>query len=200
MLPRNSVALAAGSAGDTVGAACHDAIPPEGARAGGVESAMDDGWYEDFAVGTVFRTPGKTLSEAEILQWGFAYDPQPFHMDRVAAERSVYGGLIASGWQLGTLAFRLFTALRPFAPEASLGSPGVDELRWRAPVRPGDTLRVVVTVVDRRISRSDPERGIVQMEWEMHNQREEVVLTMRGPIFVRPRPAEGGRNAGTGPG
>ena len=60
--------------------------------------AMDDGWYEDFVAGTVFRTPGKTLSEAEILEWAFAYDPQPFHMDRVAAERSVYGGLIASGW------------------------------------------------------------------------------------------------------
>ena len=165
-----------------------------------IESAMDDGWYEDFAVGTVFRTPGKTLSEAEILQWAFAYDPQPFHMDRVAAERSVYGGLIASGWQLGTLAFRLFTALRPFAPEASLGSPGVDEIRWRAPVRPGDTVRVVVTVVNRRISRSDPDRGIVRMDWEMLNQREEVVLTMSGPIFVRPRPADGGRNAGTGPG
>ena len=160
---------------------------------------MDDGWYEDFTVGRVFRTPGKTLSEAEILQWAFAYDPQPFHMDRVAAERSFYGGLIASGWQLGTLSFRLFTALRPFAPEASLGSPGVDEIRWRAPVRPGDTVRVVVTVVERRISRSDPERGIVQMEWEMHNQREEVVLTMRGPAFVRRRPAEEGRDAGTGP-
>ena len=151
---------------------------------------MDDGWFEDFAVGRVFRTPGKTLSEAEILQWAFAYDPQPFHMDRVAAERSVYGGLIASGWQLGTLAFRLFTALRPFAPEASLGSPGVEEIRWRAPVRPGDTVRVVVKVVDRRLSRSDPGRGIVQMDWEMLNQRGEVVLTMRGPVFVRPRPRD----------
>ena len=157
---------------------------------------MDDGWYEDFAVGRVFRTPGKTLSEAEILQWAFAYDPQPFHMDRVAAERSVYGGLIASGWQLGTLSFRLFTALRPFAPEASLGSPGIDEIRWRAPVRPGDTVRVVVTVVDRRRSRSKPDRGIVQMDWEMLNQREEAVLTMRGPVFVRLRPAEGARNGG----
>ena len=159
-------------------------------------NAMDDGWFEDFAVGTIFRTPGKTLSEAEILQWGFAYDPQPFHMDRVAAERSVYGGLIASGWQLGTLAFRLFTALRPFAPEASLGSPGVDELRWRAPVRPGDTVCVVVTVVDRRMSRSDPDRGIVLLDWEMLNQRGEPVLTMRGPVFVRPRPAGGGRSGG----
>ena len=157
---------------------------------------MDDGWFEDFTVGRVFRTPGKTLSEAEILQWAFAYDPQPFHMDRVAAERSVYGGLIASGWQLGTLAFRLFTALRPFAPEASLGSPGLDELRWRAPVRPGDTVRVVVKVADRRRSRSDPDRGIVHLDWEMRNQRGEVVFTMRGPVFVRlrPRPAGGGRS------
>lgn len=153
------------------------------------EIAMGIGWFEDFAIGTVFRTPAKTLSEAEILQWAFMYDPQPFHMDRVAAERSVYGGLIASGWQLGTIAFRLFTALCPFAPEASLGSPGVDEIRWRAPVRPGDTVRVVVTVTDARRSRSDPDRGIVGMEWEMLNQRDEVVLTMRGPIFVRPRPS-----------
>ena len=160
-------------------------------------NAMDDGWFEDFAVGTVFRTPGKTLSEAEILQWAFAYDPQPFHMDRVAAERSVYGGLIASGWQLGTLAFRLFTALRPFAPGASLGSPGLDELRWRAPVRPGDTVCAVVTVVDRRMSRSNPDRGIVHLDWEMRNQRGEAVLTMRGPVFVRPRPADGGRSGGT---
>ena len=162
--------------------------------------AMDEGWFEDFTVGRVFRTPGKTLSEAEILQWAFAYDPQPFHMDRVAAERSVYGGLIASGWQLGTLSFRLFTALRPFAPNASLGSPGVDGIRWRAPVRPGDTVRVVVTVVDRRMSRSDPDRGIVQMDWEMVNQREEVVLTMRSPVFVRPRPARDAPSGGAGPG
>ena len=158
---------------------------------------MDNGWYEDFSIGTVFRTPGKTLSEGEILQWAFAYDPQPFHMDKVAAERSVYGGLIASGWQLGTIAFRLFTALRPFAPEASLGSPGVDEIRWRSPVRPGDTVRVVVTVVDRRTSRSDPGRGIVRLDWEMLNQRDEVVLSMRGPIFVRPRPPADAR-AGEG--
>ena len=149
---------------------------------------MNGGWFEDFTIGTIFRTPGKTLSEAEILAWSFAYDPQPFHMDKVAAERSAYGGLIASGWQLGTIAFRLFTALCPFAPEASLGSPGIDEIRWRAPVRPGDTVRVVVTVVERRRSRSNPDLGIVRMDWEMHNQRDEVVLSMRGPIFVRPRP------------
>ena len=162
---------------------------PDESRRREWQRAMDNGWYEDFAPGTVLLTPGKTLSEAEILQWAFAYDPQPFHMDKVAAERSVYGGLIASGWQLGTIAFRLFTALRPFAPEASLGSPGVDEIRWRAPVRPGDTVRVMVTVVGRRMSRSVPDRGIVEMDWEMLNQRDEVVLSMRGPVFVRPRPS-----------
>ena len=129
-------------------------------------SAMDDGWFEDFAVGTVFRTPGKTLSEAEILQWAFAYDPQPFHMDRVAAERSVYGGLIASGWQLCTLAFRLFTALRPFAPEASLGSRVWTTCDGGPPSAPVIRYAVVVTVVDRRRSRSDPGRGIVRMDWK----------------------------------
>ena len=154
---------------------------------------MDNGWLEDFEVGRTVRSPGKTLSEAEILEWAFRYDPQPFHMDKVAAEQSIYGGVIASGWQTGTIAFRLFMDANPFAPGASLGSPGVDELRWRRPVRPGDTLRVVVRVTDRRESKSKPDRGIVRLYFEMLNQRDEVVLTMRSTGFVRRRPrADGG--------
>ena len=148
---------------------------------------VDNGWFEDFEVGRIVRSPGKTLSEAEILEWAFQYDPQPFHMDRVAAKRSIYGGIIASGWQTGTIAFRLFMETKPFAPGASLGSPGVDELRWRRPVRPGDTLHVVVKVTGRRESKSKPDRGIVHLYFEMLNQRDEVVLSMRSTGFVRRR-------------
>ena len=156
---------------------------------------MDDGWFEDFEVGRVFRSPGKTLTEAEIVGWAFQYDPQPFHMDREAAERSIYGGLIASGWQTGSLAFRLFMETKPFAPGASLGSPGLDRLEWLRPVRPGDTLRVVVRVADRRESKSKPDRGIVHLDFEMLNQRGEAVLAMRSTGFVRRRP-RGGTSCG----
>lgn len=151
--------------------------------------AAGRGWFEDFEVGRVIRSSGKTFTEAEIVDWALRYDPQPFHMDRDAAERSPYGGLIASGWQTNTTAFRLFMDTAPFAPGASLGAPGVDEVRWRRPVRPGDTVRTVVRVTDRRVSQSDPGRGIVHMDWEVLNQRDEVVMTMRGVSFIRLRPA-----------
>lgn len=152
-------------------------------------NAAERGWFEDFEVGRVVRTPGKTFTEAEIVDWALRFDPQAFHMDKHAAERSPYGGLIASGWQTTSTAFRLFMETAPFAPGASLGSPGVDEVRWRRPVRPGDTVRAVVRVVDRRVSKSDPGRGIVHMEWEVLNQRDEAVMTMRGVTFIRRRPA-----------
>ncbi len=90
---------------------------------------MSDRWFEDFKVGDQIVSSGKTLTEAEIIDWAFHFDPQPFHMDKVAAEEHMYGGLIASGWMLGTYAFRLFTMANPWAPEASLGSPGIEGLR-----------------------------------------------------------------------
>ena len=95
---------------------------------------MSDKWFEDVKVGDAIISPGKTLTEAEIINWAFQFDPQPFHIDKVAAEEHMYGGLIASGWMLGTYSFRLFLLADPWAAEASLGSPGVDELRWIRPV------------------------------------------------------------------
>lgn len=149
---------------------------------------MTTRWFEDFRVGDTFRSPGLTLTEAEIIDFAFRYDPQPFHLDRTAAEASLYGGLIASGWQLGSVMFRLFTMTDPFR-EASLGSPGVDRIRWLIPVRPGDTVRAVATVTEVRAS-SKPERGIAVIGYELLNQHDEVVMSMSGAQLLRRRPAE----------
>ena len=149
---------------------------------------MSDHWYEDFKVGDQIISPGKTLTEAEIIDWAFRFDPQPFHMDKVAAAEHMYGGLIASGWMLGTYAFRLFTMANPWAPDASLGSPGVEDLRWIHPVRPDDTIHVEVTITDSRPSASKPDRGVVGMDWQVIDQNDVVAMTMRSIQLLRRRP------------
>ena len=145
-------------------------------------------WYEDFTVGEEIRSPGKTLTEAEIVEFGFRYDPQPFHIDKQAAGASIYGGLIASGWHIGSIAFRLLT-MTDVLGEASLGSPGIDELRWLKPVRPNDTLTTVVRITEMRPSRSKPDRGIVVMAYRIVNQDEETVMTMQALQLIRRRDA-----------
>ncbi len=99
----------------------------------------------------------------------------------------MYGGLIASGWMLGTYSFRLFVMTNPWAPEASLGSPGLEELRWVRPVRPGDTIHVVVTIVDARVSRSKPDRGVVGLDWQVRDQNGETAMTMRSIQLLKRR-------------
>ena len=133
-------------------------------------------FLEDLRPGQRFATPGVTLTEAEIVSFAWQYDPQPFHLDRGAAEASPYRGLIASGVQTLAVCFRLFIGTGAFG-ESSLGSPGIDELRWLAPVRPGDTLRVEVEVLDVRPSSSKPDRGIARLRYAGVNQRAEAVLT-----------------------
>ncbi len=148
---------------------------------------MAGGWYEDFAVGDVIRSAEGTLSVDDVTAFGRRYDPQPFHTDPEAAAASDFGGLIASGWQLGAFAFRLFMDTEPFAPGASLGSPGLEYLRWRRPVRPGDVLRVEVAVTDKRVSRSKPDRGLIGFDWRTYNGRGEEVMASRSIqiIFLR---------------
>ena len=145
-------------------------------------------WYEDFTVGEEIRSPGKTLTEAEIVEFGFRYDPQPFHIDKQAAGASIYGGLIASGWHIGSVAFRLLT-MTDVLGEASLGSPGIDELRWLKPVHPDDTLTTIVRITEMRPSRSKPDRGIVVMAYRIVNQDEETVMTMQAMQLIRRRDA-----------
>lgn len=146
-----------------------------------------DLYFEDFTPGREFRTDGVTITEAQILDFALAFDPQPFHLDAEAAKETIFGGLIASGFQTMALTFRLFIQTRALAA-SSLGSPGVDELRWLRPVRPGDTLRAVVQVVEQRPSTSKPDRGIVRLHWTSLNQRGEPVLTMTSLQLVRRRP------------
>jgi acyl dehydratase len=149
---------------------------------------MSDGLYfEDFIPGREFRTDGATITEAQILDFALAFDPQPFHLDAEAAKQSIFGGLIASGFHTMALTFRLFAQTRALAA-CSLGSPGVDELRWLRPVRPGDTLRAVVRVAEQRPSSSKPDRGIVRLQWTTLNQAGEPVLTMTSMQLVRRRP------------
>ena len=150
---------------------------------------MADRCYEDFVVGEEFRSPGKTFTEAEIVDFAFRFDPQPIHIDSPAAAAGSYGGLIASGWHVVAVAFRLFHMTGVLGP-ASLGSPGIEALRWLKPVRPGDTVRTVVTVADRRPSRSRPDRGIVILDYRAINQDGEEVMSMRAIQLVRRR--EGG--------
>jgi acyl dehydratase len=146
-----------------------------------------DLWFEDFAPGQRFRTAGATLSEAQILDFAWAHDPQPFHLDQEAAKASPYGGLIASGFQTLLVSFRLIYQER-IINAASLGSPGLDELRWPRPVRPGDTLTVEAEVRECRPSASKPDRGLVTIAYTVVNQRGEPVMTYRAMHLLRRRP------------
>lgn len=147
-----------------------------------------DVYFEDFTPGREFRTEGITVTEAQIIDFAMAFDPQPFHLNVEAAKATIYEGLIASGFQTMALTFRLFIQTRALAV-CSLGSPGVDEVRFLRPVRPGDTLRATVQVLDQRPSRSKPDRGIVRLHWTTLNQRGEPVLTLTSMQLVRRRPA-----------
>lgn len=145
-------------------------------------------WFEDFVPGMVTEFGTYELSEAEIIDFARRYDPQPFHTDPEAARESNFGGLIASGWNTSAVMMRML--VDHYVPaNASLGSPGIDELRWTQPVRPGDVLRVRVTVQEATRSRSKPDRGVVRSLNEVLNQRGEVVMTMRGMVMLRARPA-----------
>lgn len=149
---------------------------------------MDQRYLDDLSPGQRFTTPGLTLSEAEIIDFAWRYDPQPFHLDVNAAAESPYGGLIASGFQSLAICFRLFIQTG-MLHGASLGSPGIDELRWLAPVRPGDTLHSEIEVLEVRPSRSKPDRGIVRFKYQAVNQRREIVLSFIVNHLLRRRPA-----------
>lgn len=154
---------------------------------------MYDWHFEDLKPGACFETSGKTLSEAEILDFAFRYDPQPFHMDVHGAPEGPFGGLIASGIQTLAVGLRMVVQARVFAPDIGMGSPGIDELRWVQPVRPGDTLRTVGEILEARPSRSKPDRGIVRYRMEVLNQREEAVLRMICAQILRRSPPEASR-------
>jgi acyl dehydratase len=143
-------------------------------------------WWEDYVPGTVHELGSVTVDQAGIIGFARQFDPQPFHLDPEAARRSPYGGLIASGWHTAALAMRMLVD-GFLAGAASLGSPGVDEVRWLHPVRPGDTLSLRVEILEARRSRSKPEQGIVRTRVEVLNQAGAVVMHLVGTNFIRCR-------------
>ena len=143
-------------------------------------------YWEDFSPGQVREGGSITLSESEIIEFAKKYDPQSFHVDRELAQQSFFGGLIASGWHTAGICMRLLCDLY-LLEAAAMGSPGIDELRWVRPVRPGDTLRLKTTVLETRASVSRPEMGTVRSRAEVYNQRDELVMHMSAITMLRRR-------------
>ena len=143
-------------------------------------------YWEDFVPGWEYESPPKTLSAQQITRFAREYDPQSYHTDEAAARSSPFGGLIASGWHTCSVAMRLMCD--GYLLETScIGSPGLDELRWFKPVRPGDALRLHTTVLDQTPSQKDPARGTVKFRWDVLNQKDEVVCSMTGRQHFRRR-------------
>jgi len=153
---------------------------------------LNSRYLDDLIPGERFTTRGVTLTEGSIVDFAWRYDPQPFHLDKEAAAGSHYGGLIASGLQTLAVCFRLLLETGVFH-EASIGSPGFDELRWLAPVRPGDTIHTEAEVVDIRPSASKPDRGIARLRYRALNQHGHAVLSFTMMHLLLRRTAPGSR-------
>ncbi len=145
--------------------------------------------WEDFTPGDVTEIGPVTVSEQEIVEFATRYDPQPFHLDAEAAKDGPFGGLAASGWHTTALFMGMFVR-SILLDSASLGSPGIDGIRWTAPVRPGDTLTGRVTVDDVQPSQTNPRRGTVFTTSEVFNQDGTLVMTLKARgFFARREPA-----------
>lgn len=136
-------------------------------------------YWEDFRVGETVEFGNKHVTKKEILEFAGEFDRQPFHLDEVAAKASILGGLCASGWHSCAMLMRMMYD-GYIGESASLGAPGVDEVRWKKPVYVDDTLRVRRTCVESRASNSRPEMGLTKFHIEMLNQKDEIVMTSLG--------------------
>lgn len=142
--------------------------------------------FEDYVPGAVHEFGPIAVEEDEVIAFARRFDPQDFHTDPEAARHTIFGGIIASGWHTGSLMMRLY-ADHYLAKGASLSSPGLDELRWVRPVRPGDRLSIRVTIREAKRSRSKPDRGMVWSLIEVLNQEAEVVMSMTAMNLFRCR-------------
>jgi acyl dehydratase len=147
---------------------------------------MPEYTFDDFAAGQVYELGSRTVTEDELVDFARQWDPQSFHVDPEAAKDSVFGGLIASGWQTGAIWMRMY--VDTMLGTAARGSPGIEELRWLAPVRPGDTLTGRLTVLEATPSATKPDRGTIRIRGEMLNQDGVTVMAMtsRGHFGRRP--------------
>jgi acyl dehydratase len=149
-------------------------------------TSIDERFFEDYVTGHVHEFGSIGVTEQEIVEFGRRYDPQVFHTDPVAARQTQFGGVIASGWQTAGLMMRLVVD-HYLSHVASLASPGLDELRWSKPVRPGDLLSVRATVLETRASASRPDRGLVRTLFEVLNQAGEVVMSVKAMNMLKRR-------------
>jgi acyl dehydratase len=149
-------------------------------------------YWEDLQPGAVRDLGSVSVDAEQIREFAAKYDPQPFHLDEEAGRQSMFGGLAASGWQTACLAMRL-TVDNMLRHTASLGSPGLDSLKWLKPVYPGDLLNLRHTILESRPLKSRPDTGLVRSRWEMFNQHGDKVLEMEGyGMFGRRNPASAG--------
>ena len=148
--------------------------------------SVENRYFEDYATGSVHEFGSIAVELDEVITFGKRFVPLPYHTDPELAKESIYGGLIASGWHTAGLMMRLYSD-HYLSKVANLGSPGVDELRWDKPVRPGDELSIRVTVLETKLSSSKPDRGIVRSFVEVLNQNREVVMSLKSVNFVRSR-------------
>ena len=149
---------------------------------------MKEHYFDDLKAGDRFKSDQFEVTEKQLIEFAYKFDPQMFHLDRKSAERTIFKGLIASGWYTAAITMRLFVRTLNFA-EGAIGL-GVDELRWPNAVRPGDTLQVETEIVDLRPSRSKPNYGIIRLRNVTTNQGGEVVQTMIASAMI-PRRADG---------
>jgi acyl dehydratase len=145
-----------------------------------------DRYFEDYVPGLVLAYGTISLSQAEIIEFATRFDPQYFHTDPQAAVGGPYGGLIASGWHTAAVMMRLITD-HYMSTVASLGSPGIDEIRWTRPVRPGDSLSIRVSILESKRSTSKPDRGMVRAAVEVLNQNHECVMSLKAMNIFRCR-------------
>ncbi len=151
---------------------------------------MTDRYYEDFKIGDRFISGGMTVTEADIIAFARQWDPQPFHIDAEFARKWAYGGLIASGLHTMCMTLRLWLDLG-ILRACSMGSPGLGEVQFPRPVRPGDTLRVVTDITELRPSSSKADRGVARIRQVTINQRDEPVMEQETVVILQRRPAPG---------
>jgi len=145
-------------------------------------------YFDDFQPGEVLELGSYQVPREEILAFARQFDPQPFHIDEEAGRRSIFGGIIASGWHTASICHRLLVQAL-LSTSASMGSPGLDELRWLLPVRPDDVISARAEVLSTTPSRSKPDRGAIKFRMEVRNQKGEVVMTEVATALFSRRPS-----------
>ncbi|PCI62434.1 MAG: dehydratase [Kordiimonadales bacterium] len=144
-------------------------------------------YYEDLMIGQASTFGAYEVTREEVIEFASKYDPQPFHLDDDAAEKSVFGALCASGWHTCAMMMRMLVDSLTEQKMASLGSPGIDNISWRRPVFPGDILSVTSKLTEKRDSKSRPELGLAKSEFTVKNQKGETVMTMNSNMMIAKR-------------